>query len=193
MKTTIKASAAAALAKKIEALPRGGESVIVAVDGRCASGKTTMAAELERLLGCAVFHMDDYFPRPEQRTPERLAAPGGNIDCERFLEEVLLPLRSGAKEIIFRPFDCRRLCLGEPVAVKSTPIAVVEGSYSCHPLLWEHYGLRVFMTVDPEEQLRRIALRGGEALRAFRERWIPMEEKYFAAFGIAERCDVIIE
>ena len=68
---------------------------ILAIDGRCASGKTTIATELAHTLNADLIHMDDFFLRPEQRTPERLAIPGENIDHERFLTEVLEPLRAG--------------------------------------------------------------------------------------------------
>ena len=44
-----------------------GQRLLIAVDGRCASGKTTLAASLERETGCNVVHMDDFFLRPEQR------------------------------------------------------------------------------------------------------------------------------
>ena len=49
--------------------------------------------------------MDDFFLRPEQRTPERFSEPGGNVDRERFLSEVLLPLRQG-EAVDYRRFDC---------------------------------------------------------------------------------------
>ena len=87
--------------------------IIVAVDGRCGSGKTTLAARLEKDLRCAVYHMDDFFPRPEQRTEERLSQPGENVDHERFLEEVLLPLQS-TRPVTYRPYLCARQQLGEP-------------------------------------------------------------------------------
>ena len=57
--------------------------VCVAIDGRCASGKTTLATALAVSLGATVFHADDFFLRPEQRTAERLSEPGGNMDRER--------------------------------------------------------------------------------------------------------------
>ena len=63
--------------------------LIVAIDGRCGSGKSTLAARLARELRCSVFHMDDSFPRPEQRTAERLSQPGENVDHERFLAGIL--------------------------------------------------------------------------------------------------------
>ena len=60
--------------------------VIVAIDGKCTSGKTTLASQLAEIYDCNVFHMDDFFLRPEQRTPERFAEVGGNVDYERFHE-----------------------------------------------------------------------------------------------------------
>ena len=166
--------------------------IIVAIDGRCGSGKTTLAARLQKELRCAVYHMDDFFPRPEQRTEERLSRPGENVDHERFLEEVLLPLH-GTQPVTYRPFLCAQLQLGEPVTMDANRLAIVEGAYACHPELWEHYDLRVFLTVDPEEQMRRIEKRNGpEKAKQFRDRWIPFEEKYFKAFDVQSRCDICI-
>lgn len=166
------------------------ERLIVAIDGRCGSGKTTLAARLQRELRCAVYHMDDFFLRPRQRTAERLSQPGENVDHERFLEEVLLPLRSG-ETVTYRPYVCSRQCLGEPVTVAPHRLAIVEGSYACHPTLREHYDLRIFLTIEPEEQLRRIEERGGaEKAQQFRDRWIPLEERYFHAFDVQAQCDM---
>ena len=180
--------ATAAVLREIE---NRNKPLLVAVDGRCASGKTTFAAALERELGCAVIHTDHFFLRPEQRTEERLNEAGGNVDYERLREEVMLPLLTG-KPFSYRKFDCGEMKLSAKIEVKPTTVTVIEGSYSCCPALWEYYGLRIFLTVDPQEQLRRIELRNGnEAAVKFRERWIPLEEKYFAACKIRERCDLV--
>lgn len=169
------------------------ERLIVAIDGRCGSGKTTLAARLQQELGCTVFHMDDFFPRPEQRTEERLSQPGENVDHERFLAEVLLPLQR-MQPVIYRPYLCARQQLGSPVTVTPSRLIIVEGSYACHPSLWEHYGLRVFLSVEPEEQLRRIEKRNGpERAAMFRDRWIPFEEMYFEAFDVQARCDLSLQ
>lgn len=160
---------------------------LVAIEGRCASGKTTLAAELARRLDASLIHMDDFFLRPEQRTPARLAIPGENIDHERFLAEVLLPLRAG-KPFAYRPFSCRSQTLTAPVTVEPGPIVIVEGSYSCHPALRKHYDLRLFLTVDPEEQMRRLYARDGDYAEVFRDRWIPLEELYFSSCGVEDCC-----
>ena len=163
---------------------------LIAIDGRCGSGKTTLAAQLAKRYGCPVIHMDDFFLRPEQRTPERLATPGENIDHERFLAEVLLPLRQNGR-CVYRPFCCATQTPGEEIEVVCDSLCLIEGSYACHPLLREQYDARIFLTVTLEEQLRRIEQRSGQAAAAvFKKKWIPLEEAYFDAFDIAARCDI---
>lgn len=179
------------LLRRIQELQARKERVIVAIDGRCGSGKTTLAARLQKDLDCRVFHMDDFFLRPRQRTAERFAQPGENVDHERFLEEVLLPLRSG-QPLTYRPFSCAQQ-LGAPVTAAPCRLAIVEGAYACHPDLWAYYDLRVFLTVDPETQMQRIEARSGAAKAAqFRDRWIPFEETYFSALDVQARCDMCI-
>ena len=66
---------------------------LVAIDGRCTAGKTTLAGLLQGKRSCNVVHMDDFYLPFAKRTPERMAQPGGNMDFERLLSEVLLPLK----------------------------------------------------------------------------------------------------
>lgn len=138
--------------------------------------------------------MDDFFLQPHQRTPERLSSPGGNADRERFLREILLPLRAGEKSIAYRSFDCGSMSLGESTAVCPGRFCAVEGSYCCHPEMWGYYDLHVFLTVDRKEQMRRIVSRcGKERAEVFRNKWIPMEEKYFSAFGGEQQADILFD
>lgn len=165
--------------------------IVIAIDGRCGAGKTTLAAALKEKNGWSVFHMDDFFLRPEQRTKERFAQPGGNVDHERFLEEILTPLINGDTVISYRPFDCHKLELSAAVSLDAGAVNLVEGSYSCHPALWDAYDLRVFLDVTEAEQERRILARNGkDSAEMFRERWISLEERYFEAYRIKERCEL---
>jgi len=165
------------------------KSVIVAIDGRCASGKTTLAECVSKRMECNVIHMDDFFLQPHQRTAERLNEPGGNIDYERFVAEVLLPLKKG-ESFAYRPYNCRTGGFGEPVRADACSVTLIEGSYSCHPMFAGFYDIRFFMDVEEEEQLRRIKERNGAtALEKFKAVWIPMEEKYFTEFNIGEKCE----
>ena len=169
------------------------ERVLLAIEGGSASGKTTLSQLLERIYGCTVFHMDDFFLRPEQRTPERFAEPGGNVDRERFHEDVLLPLSRG-ETVRYQRYDCHTQSLIPPVDVTPTPLTVVEGAYSMHPLLADFYDLSVFLRISPELQRRRITKRNGpEMAERFFTLWVPLETAYFEAMTPAERCDLILE
>ncbi|MCM1104020.1 MAG: hypothetical protein NC409_07915 [Clostridium sp.] len=167
--------------------------VIIAIDGRCGAGKTTLAGRLHEENGWSVFHMDDFFLRAEQRTKERFEQPGGNVDHERFWEEILNPLQSGEHVIAYRPFDCKRQALAKTVSVTAGAVNIVEGSYSCHPALWDVYDLHVFLDVGKEEQERRILKRNGrDGAVLFAERWIPLEKRYFDTYRVRERCEFSI-
>jgi uridine kinase len=177
--------------QKINQIKAPDRRVIAAVDGRCASGKTTLANELQIRTECTVFHMDDYFLRPEQRTENRLNTPGGNVDRERFLEEILIPLSNGEKEITYRKFDCETMTLKPPVTVIPKDVVIVEGAYSCHPELSGFYDIRIFLSVSREEQIKRLKQRNKEQdVKTFLEKWIPMEEAYFEEFDIEKTCDL---
>lgn len=167
----------------------GNENLIIAIEGRCASGKSTLASALQKSFDCNVIHMDDFFLRHEQRNEERLKLAGENIDHERFLEEVLNPLKAGM-EFSYRPYNCKTSCFMKPVVVKPKKINLIEGVYSCHESLIRFYDLKIFMTISPEEQMKRIIKRDGEQKAAvFKNKWIPMEENYFSLFGVQEKCD----
>lgn len=170
-----------------------GAPFVIAIDGRSAAGKTTLAALLAGQLSAAVIHMDDFFLPMELRTPERLAEPGGNLHRERFAEEVLTHLRLG-KGFCYRRFDCGRMDYGGTVTIPSAGCYIVEGAYSCQPAFGEYMDLRVFCDITPGLQKERILTRNGkEGWRHFAERWIPMEERYFTAVPVEAQADIIIQ
>ena len=177
--------------QQIDTLLEGKNFVIVAIDGKCTSGKTTLASKLAEIYDCNVFHMDDFFLRAEQRTPERFAEVGGNVDYERFQKEVLLPLKSG-KAFSYRPFDCSTFMLAAPVAVTPKKLNIIEGTYSHHPYFGNPYDLKILLSVDEETQRQRILERPAFLHKRFLEAWIPMENRYFDGFAIPSKADIIL-
>ncbi|MCH5353829.1 MAG: hypothetical protein J1E06_10240 [Acutalibacter sp.] len=175
----------------IENCLREKGSVNVAIDGNSGAGKTALANLLTTLFDCNVFHADDFFLPLEKRTPERLQEVGGNMDRERFREEICEPVRE-KKPFAYRPFDCSVMQLGEEIKVEPKQINIFEGSYSMHPDLQEYYDVKVFLSVSPAEQSNRILERnGGFMLRRFLEEWIPKENTYFEGMKIREACDLV--
>lgn len=179
------------LQQRIDELLAQKDMVIVAIDGPCTSGKTTLAAKLAEGYDCNVFHMDDFFLRPEQRTPERYAETGGNVDYERFMDEVLIPLKAG-QAFTYRPFDCKTFTLSKPVSVVPKRLNIIEGSYSHHPYFGIPYDLKVLLTITPELQQERILQRPVFLHKRFFEEWIPMENNYFEGFDIQKKCDILL-
>lgn len=178
----------------IDRLLSGGGSATVAIDGMCGSGKTTLAALMQGVYDCTVFHADDFYLPPELRTPERYATPGGNIHWERLLKEVLQPLRMG-RTVLYRPFDCNTMALvPKGQRIRPTRLAILEGSYSTHPQLCGAYDLKIFLKTTPAKQEERILKRNGpEGLEMFKKKWIPLENLFFDALDAPSHCDLVFE
>jgi len=175
------------------AMAMAGEDrqVAVAIEGMCGSGKSTLGRILEEIYDCNLFHVDDFFLRPEQRTPERFAEPGGNVDYERFQEEILDHL-ADPEGFSYQVYNCGKQALDGWVKVPYKKLNIIEGAYSHHPYFGDPYDLKFFCKISSEEQVSRIMKRNGpEMLERFKQVWIPMENRYFETFGIEEKSIVI--
>ena len=172
-----------------ERLAKG--QTIVAIDGRCASGKSTLATCLAEIYDCNVFHIDHFFLQPKQRTEQRLAIAGENIDHERFKNEVLLPLSEG-KTIHYRRYNCHLQTIESPIEIQPKKLNIVEGAYCLHGELVGFYDLKIALDIDPDTQKERIKKRNTPVIaeRFFNE-WIPLEERYFEAFSIYQNVDMV--
>jgi len=177
---------------KIDSLLQKRSSIIVAIDGNSGAGKSSLSDWIEKQRDCNVFHMDHFFLTPELRTRERLSEIGGNVDYERFRDEVAAGLLSG-REFSYRIFDCGKMAFeDETVRVIPKKLNIVEGVYSMHPTLIDIYDLKIFLGISREEQNRRLLERSGpELYEKFQNIWIPMEDRYFEAFKIKEKSDLI--
>ena len=160
--------------------------ILVAIDGRCGSGKTTLGEYLKGQLDCNLFHMDDFFLRMEQRTPDRMKETGGNVDYERFYETVLIPVQK-KESVCYQPFSCKEWRLLDAYEIPYKRINIIEGSYSLHPYFGKPYQLKIFMNIASDVQLANIRKRNGEEkAKEFQEKWIPKEEAYFEKFHVQD-------
>ena len=184
------------LFSKIDKLRQEGiepcQAVLIAIDGNCTAGKSTLAARLKTLYDCNVFSIDDFFLKQSEKTEERLNQPGGNVDHERFLSEVIKPLVKGLP-FQYRPFDCKTQKLSEPIFANPAPINVIEGVYCLHPELADVYDIKVFLSIEEKEQSRRLMARSTALYDKYINEWIPLENKYFEAFDIRAGCDFVFD
>ena len=159
--------------------------LLIAIDGRCGSGKSTLSQLIASVYGAMVVHMDDFFQTEQQKAAgER--APAANIDGKRLMA-ALRPLSRG-EPFDFRPYNCLTGEFLPPRHVRPGRISVVEGSYCLHPDIRLDYDLKIFLTVDPETQKARLRVRNPGLYDRFLADWIPQEETYFKTWDIEKSC-----
>lgn len=174
-----------------EIIIRNGR-ITLAVDGHCASGKTTLANQLADILDAQVIHMDDFFLPVNMRTEQRLAQAGGNVHYERFCDEVVAGIKNG-KSFKYGIYSCSTGTLSKSEVIYPEKSIIIEGAYSLHPEIPDIYDLKIFLETDKETQLERILKRNGKkALEVFKAKWIPFENRYFEESDIKDKCDIIL-
>ena len=180
------------LIDKIQNMLKEKDHLVIAIDGRCASGKSTLAKDIAEELNGEVIHMDDFFLRPEQRSKERFETPGENVDHERMMEEVFIPL--GKKEAFsYYPFDCSCMEISkEAVHIENKSLVIVEGCYSLREEFRPFYDYSIFLSIPYSKQIERIQKRNPDKVERFEKEWIPLEESYFEQFQIQEVADEVI-
>ena len=169
---------------------RGGG--IVAIDGHSGSGKTTLATLITRLYACNVFNMDDFSLPWDRRGENWMDVPAGNMDLDRFAQEVLAPTRAGAG-VLYRPYRCSTNTKSPGEQFEFRTLTVVEGSYSQHPALRGYYDLNIFLTCREEEQLRRLKEREGDYFPTFQRLWLPLAARYAEMCRIPEQSDLLLD
>ena len=166
--------------------------VLVGIDGMCASGKSTLGGLLAAVYRCGTVQADDFFLQPHQRTPARLAEPGGNLDYDR-----LAPVAAQAGQghaFAYQAYNCQTRRMGALRAIPAARLTLLEGTYCLHPKIAAPCDVRIFLSVDARVQLARIQSRSGAALAAqFKEEWIPLETRYFATYNVCAGCDIVLD
>ena len=167
--------------------------LVLALDGRCGSGKTTLANTLARQFPASItLHTDDFYLPPAQRIRGWEKTPCANMDLARLRDEALRPAYAG-QPVAYRAYSCREGAYLPPAQLPAQPLVILEGSYSHHPLLRPYETLRVFVTCAKPEQTRRLQAREGARYADFFARWVPLEEGYFAQYGIETSADFVVD
>ena len=158
--STLSALLSAALAQKPT------RPLVLALDGRCGSGKTTLANGLSaQLPGCTLLRTDDFYLPPARRSPDWVHTPCANMDLTRLRDEALRPAYAG-QTVDYRAYSCREGAYLPPAQLPAQPLA---------------------------EQTRRLQAREGARYADFAARWVPLEEEYFAQYGVEEAADFVVE
>lgn len=157
---------------------------ILALDGRSASGKSTLAAVLSRAVpGSVVVHTDD------------VAWHHSFFDWAALLRDgVLIPVHA-AQEVRYRPpaWDARGR-EGVIVVPPGCPLVILEGCGAARRELMPWIDVVVWVQADTEKgRTRGLARDGGTAeAEAFWDEWMAEELPFFAQEQPWRRADAIV-
>ena len=178
-------------------LRRQHRTLLVGIDGRGGSGKSTFARRLEAAaVDLTVVEVDDFY-RPSRERQARAASGdtevGGNFDWRRLRDHVLLPL-SQDEPAAYRRYDWAADELAEWHTVPTGGIVLVEGNYSIRHELFEFYDYTAWIEAPHDVRLERGLLRGGQDTRdRWLTEWMPEEERYIRAQHPAGRVDLVLD
>ncbi|MFJ2980053.1 AAA family ATPase [Curtobacterium sp. NPDC087082] len=153
-----------------------GTRLVVLVDGRSGTGKTTLGDSLAERLGAQVVHLDDVYPGWD----------GLRAAAEAVVTDVLGE-RSGYRRwdwATSRPAGWAAVDPGRPIVVEGCG-ALSRGSA---PLA----SLRVWLEADDDTRWERAIGRDGESFAREWDRWAAQEAAFIAAERPAELADVVL-
>ncbi|MBA3331990.1 MAG: uridine kinase [Actinobacteria bacterium] len=181
----------------LRGVPRRQRTLLVGIDGRGGSGKTTLARELERASDdVVVVEFDDfYLPlRERQARVERGDIEiGGNFDWRRLRDQVLMPL-SRDEVSSYQRYDWPSDELAEWHMVPIGGIVLIEGNYCTRHDLSSFYDYSLWIDAPHELRLERGLRRGGDHTRErWLKEWMPEEDRYIAAEDPATRVDLVLD
>ena len=181
------------------------QRLVVAIDGRSGSGKSTVAVAAAQAVGAVIVPCDDFFAASvsnaewDRRTPEQRAAAA--IDWRRLKREAIEPLRTGRPARWFA-FDFQAGPRKDgtyplqttPTARAPKPVVLLDGTYSARPELAHVLDLSVLVEAASSTREARLATREeADSLRQWHARWDLAEEYYFAHVCPPSAFDVVLQ
>jgi hypothetical protein len=161
--------------------PTLGRGRLICVDGPAGSGKTTLAAEIARLSGAPVLHMDDMFE-----------GWNGLPSITGQLESLLRPM-AGGRAGAYRRWDWPGNAWAETIVVAPARLLVLEGVGSGSGDVADLVTVLAWVEVPYELRMARGLERGGVGVAENWRHWAVEEQELFARERTRERADVVLD
>ena len=173
-----------------------GTPLLVGLDGRSGTGKSTLAASVALAVGGAAINVDDFSTGENERDarPVEIVVDGA-LDWQRLRREALEPLLAGTTAS-WHPFDfVARSGLSPRVNTCSpAPVIILDGLYSTRPELTDLLGLRILVEAPENLRARRLAAReGDDFMRVWQPIWNAREDYYFSIVRPRAAFDLVVE
>lgn len=187
------------ISKIKELMMHSAKPVLVVLDGRSGSGKSTIAKIIAARLDGVEIVADDFWiggsdDEWDRRSPQEKASMA--IDWKRLRSEALEPLLAG-KPASWHPFDWKA---GKGLAAHSincgpTLLIVLDGAYSSRPELSDIIDFSILVEVpdDSNRRARLVKREGKEYMDNWHRRWDPAEDYYFSKMRPKSSFDMVIE
>lgn len=175
---------------------------IVAIDGRSANGKSTLAALINlEVPGSVLVHTDDIpssaaWSGRDRYSPPESAIPSFYDWVERVREKVLKPARAG-QAVAYRPPSWTDWLREESAFIDVSagcPLLIFEGVGAARRELTDLLDVAVWVQSDTEKAETRGIIRDGGDMEAatFWKKWMAEEVPFLAAQKSWERADLVV-
>ncbi|MEK7616388.1 MAG: hypothetical protein AAB420_04255 [Patescibacteria group bacterium] len=180
------------LVRSIEALPPKHFNKVIGIDGLGASGKTTIAREIQKLHPkSSIVHTDEFYKPFAERNPAPLvngATVSVDFDWDRFEDQVLKAVRRNLL-VKYERYDWRADRWDNWVEIPPENWIIIVGVYALQSRFFTVYDYSIWCEVPKEIRLRRMVEREGEIVaHEWLEKWSGREENYLALEGPDKRA-----
>lgn len=179
--------------------------LVVALDGRSGSGKSTFATAVACLIPATIVPCDDFFAANisahgwDIRSPAERARDA--LDWARLIREAIEPLLAGHSATWF-PFDFAAGTRADGSYALSTDVVrrdparviILDGAYSARPELGRFVQFSILMEAPEAVRWHRLAAREEPGfLAAWHARWDGAEDHYFTHVVPPTAFDIVVD
>jgi uridine kinase len=199
------------LAEEVVRRKEEGRPLKVAIDGRCASGKTFLADQLAQALRPEGFDVlrpsvdGFHHPRGHRYRQGEYSATGyyeDAFDYQAVKDYLLRPLSQHSFPVLCRQgaHDVRTdmLVSAPPIAVEAHSVLLFDGLFLFRPELNAYWDFRILLEIDAATSVSRALARDVTdppdiVRRKYTERYEPAWQIYLANERPASKADVIVD
>lgn len=172
------------------------DPILVALDGRSAAGKSTLAAKVAPFVAAVVIDGDDFYSGGTAEAWDAMSPAEKASHCIDWRRQrPVLEKLARSEPASWRPYDWEADdgSLAGPVTCDPAPVIILDGAYSARPELADLIHLRVLFDAPTDLRKRRLVQREGKGYRAdWNRRWDDAEQWYFAEVMPPDSFDLVI-